>query len=360
LLLPSHTFTFTHPSNFVLYITAIVLQSVIDMVETDNKVRGVGELEKIYNELKGVKSNNTVDIFKHSNGMKNDTDIGCCSFFEFKPAFGCAFKCQYPCYLAPFWNKPVWNTVKDEKKILKGLQRTLFMINERKVLFNMGEQADALLLLRLGRSNLFHKIIDMFQNRSINITGHKLLLLTKDFDDMMWLRPSYENVVMSVSLNARDIVSKVELGATSLSARLLNLLRAKSKGMEYRVRIDPMFYGYQDDYVSIVEEIAELDLEPAVFTLGSLRLKDWGYRKAKSEGKPWIKDMTEQTQWGRRYPEHKRVEMYNTVIDAIQENFPDSDIAICKETYSVWKQTKLDPTRVRCNCNYGYVDMTRD
>ena len=98
---------------------------------------------------------------------------------------------------------------------------------------------------------------------------------------------------------------------------------------------------------------SELSSDPDRITLGTPRglAKTLIFAKDRSWEKIAFTDKPERTGWGKKAPNAIRKEIYTFFYDKLDNlGFAKSQIAMCKETRSMWREFGLDPDKCRCNC----------
>jgi DNA repair photolyase len=116
----------------------------------------------------------------------------------------------------------------------------------------------------------------------------------------------------------------------------------KELGWRVRIRIDPMFRGW--DYSQVLRDVRELG--PERVTLGCLRAE------------PHLLQVIEQGLFSEleppaekgglaRYPLATRLEVYGRAVKALKDVCP---IGLCEETRDVWDALGLDADSECCNC----------
>ncbi len=276
---------------------------------------------------------------------ENPNDVVCPHFLELKWAYGCPFDCSW-CYLKgtfrfrPNGKEPV---IKDYKKIELHTRRFLEEVETPEVL-NSGEIADSLMNENSG--NPFSKfIIPIFETQRL----HKVLFLTKSVivKNLLEIYP-HNQAIISFSLNALPVAKRWEK-APPVSKRIEAAKKVYQAGYEVRVRIDPMvpISEWKEYYLQLVDLIFE-NLIPERITLGSLR----GLQSTINgcSDKSWVKYLRESSNWGKKIDFQTRLEMYSTVIEYLKSRYKYSNVALCKETVSVWNTLKMDYRRIKCNC----------
>ncbi|MCL5985131.1 MAG: hypothetical protein M1371_01025 [Actinobacteria bacterium] len=277
----------------------------------------------------------------------NSTDIVCPHFLELKWATGCPFNCAW-CYLngtlrfQPQKKKPY---LKDFLKIRSHADAFLNEVLWCNEVLNTGELADSLMWENNGTS--FSKfIISVFKNQ----TKHKLLFLSKSNAIQGILDvDGRDSVILSFSLNAELIAETWEMGAPSVLERIEAAKKTKDAGYEVRVRIDPMVpvNNWIGHYKELIDKLFE-SFVPDRITLGSLR----GLQSTinNSSDKTWTKYLFEVTRWGKKVEFATRYLMYSEILSYLKDQYRYKNVAVCKETKSIWENLGLNYREIKCNC----------
>lgn len=275
------------------------------------------------------------------------TDVVCPHFLELKWATGCPYSCAW-CYLrgtlrfAPQKSKP---SVKLYNKIEQHTRTFLENIDGSGELLNAGELADSLMNEKNGYP--FSKfIISLFQEQQV----HKVLFVTKSNNIKNLLDINgQDKAVISFSLNADVVAKRFETGAPPIVERIEAASKLSKAGYEVRIRIDPMVpvQNWQVEYLSLVDSLFSR-FTPSRITLGSLRGLQSTINMATD--KSWVEYLSEKSNWGKRIDFNTRYCMYFEVMRYLKEKFSYTDVALCKETLSIWDKLGLDYRKIRCNC----------
>lgn len=287
-----------------------------------------------------------ITLFDKTPFPKNDTDVVCPHFLELKWANGCNFDCSW-CYLngtlrfRPMGKKPY---LKNKEKIKQHIR--IFLDNvETPSILNSGELADSLVFEGNGFS-LSSDIVPLFNNQS----RHKLLILTKSANIKGILRSeAQDSLIISISINGIDVSKRWEKGAPNPIQRISAAAKLKNEGYPIRVRIDPIVpvQNWKEDYRCLIQNLFE-QFEPERITIGSLR----GLRSTINNCKDttWVDFLDEKSNWGKKIPLIKRLEMYTYIINILSDEHSYHSVGVCKETKEVWKHLGLDYKKIKCNC----------
>jgi spore photoproduct lyase len=280
--------------------------------------------------------------------IKTPSDIVCPDFWELRWAFGCPFDCAY-CYLQGTGrgNKnPRYRSINKVKTAIKKAYKHEYFLQHRSI-FNSGELSDSLM-----NPSYMRQIADLFETQD----KHKLLLLTKS-DKVEWLaKEPRKQTIASFSLNATEVWRRWEKRTASPQQRIIAAKKLIESGYEVRIRIDPIFplENWKRHYENLIYTMfSELSSDPDRITLGTPRglAKTLIFAKDRSWEKIAFTDKPERTGWGKKAPNAIRKEIYTFFYDKLDNlGFTKSQIAMCKETKSMWEELDLNWNSCRCNC----------
>jgi len=274
-------------------------------------------------------------------------DVVCPHFLELKWATGCPFSCAW-CYLngtLRFTPRKAQPYFKPRDKIEQHVRTFLENVNGSGELLNTGELADSLMCERNG-SPFSTFIISLFRQQD----KHKVLFLTKSkhIDNLLNIDHRGQAIV-SFSLNAHEVAKRFEKGAHSVIERIEAATKLSNAGYEVRIRIDPMVpvSNWHDQYISLIDDIFS-HFVPSRITLGSLRGLQSTINRATD--KSWVEYLSENSNWGKRVESTTRYLIYKTIIGHLKERYLYNNIALCKETLSIWDKLGMDYKNIKCNC----------
>ncbi len=283
---------------------------------------------------------------------KRLTDVICPHFLELKWAYGCPYDCAW-CYLKGtfrFHNGKILPgfKVKDLDKIRLHVEEFLDKVDEPEIL-NTGEIADS--LMYENSATPFSKfIIPMFEKQK----KHKVLFVTKsnNVKNLLDINP-HKQVIISFSLNADKVAERWEKGAPSVTRRIAAAEKLIKAGYEVRIRIDPMvpILDWRKYYINLIDSIFA-KFVPERITLGSLRGLQSTINGTRGKGKDdsWIKYLTESSNWGKKIDSNLRYRTYLVIIEYLKKRYNFTELALCKETKTIWQKLGMDYKKIRCNC----------
>lgn len=297
--------------------------------------------------IKEIGDGTIIQRFDKTPVPRNENDVVCPHFLEFKWANGCNFDCAW-CYLnGTFRFRPEKKQpyLKNKLKIIEHLETFFSSSNGSVEMLNSGELSDSLVFEGTGFS-LTKDIIPIFKQEA----KHKLLILTKTTNVKGLLKSNSQDfVVISFSVNAYPISEKWEHDAPKSNDRVKAAKKVSDAGYKVRLRIDPMvpIEGWQRSYLQLIDDIFSSFI-PDRITIGSLR----GLQSTinNSKDKSWVEYLDDSSNWGKKISFEKRYEMYSTVIEYLKQNYNYSDVGLCKETIGMWKKLEMNYQEIRCNC----------
>jgi len=198
-------------------------------------------------------------------------------------------------------------------------------------------------------------IAPLFGDPAHNPNDAELVLLTKSANvDQLDGLPHNDKVIVSFSLNPQPIADFWEGIAPSIDCRLEAGLKAQAWGYDYRWRLDPILTppGWQTIYLNFFKATSKAGHRPSRITLGTYREKNtqlslwaekWGIAPMDWEPPGLVKQ-------GSHYhlPHERRKEIYTAIMPMIQNYFPETRVALCKETHVLRKE--LGICNAACNC----------
>jgi DNA repair photolyase len=205
-------------------------------------------------------------------------------------------------------------------------------------------------------------LIPMFADPVRNQLGCKLFLLTKSKNVHFLEGLPTQNTIVSFSLNPQDIADlwegmwpdTLERIPPSIDERLDASLRAQQMGFEVRWRVDPILTPahWKAQYRKFFKEAAVKGNRPTRITLGTFRetraTLDYWRKHWNLPAMHWRPEVLQRDGTHRHGPVAYRIETYRAIAAMCAEFFPDSIVALCKETKDVRRISGL--TSASCNC----------
>lgn len=298
--------------------------------------------------VKQISDGSIINLFDRTPFPTKNYNVVCPHFLELKWANGCWYDCAW-CYLnGTFRFRPngKYPHLKNHEKIVRHLEDFFDQVHIP-YLLNSGELSDSLVYEGTSFS-LSKDIIPLFKRQKV----HKLLILTKSNNIKGLLESSsQDSVIISFSLNAFPVSERWEHKAPHPSSRIQAATELHKAGYKIRIRIDPMvpIENWKASYIDLIDKIFS-KFKPERITLGSLR----GLQSTINNSKDitWTKyfEKGRGTNWGKKIADSIRFDMYSTLIDYLRNNYTYSDIAMCKETISIWNKLGINYKKIKCNC----------
>jgi len=317
---------------------------------TQSFMTGLEYAQKKYRKTK-IGTKNHPEIIRYFS--KTPKTIVCPHFYELNWAYGCNFDCAY-CYL-----QGTFRGNKDPRHI--SLAEVFHALNVafndqwlEASIFNSGELTDSLVY-----PEVIEQIVDKFEEQN----KHKLLLLTKSGNVGFLVKKLRKQTIVSFSINSPTVAKRWENKTPPIERRIEAARRVNDRGYKVRIRIDPIFpiVNWQEEYGKLIELLLS-KFTPSRITLGTPRglLKTMLYSKDKSWAKVAFEDNpVEASGWGKKIASPIRKKIYAFIFDKLQGlGFAKSNIALCKETESMWKELEISPGRhpqwdnCKCNCTW--------
>lgn len=267
----------------------------------------------------------------------------CCGYWVLEWGMGCIFRCQYCVlqnYIPPgdvtwFMNWPDCHRELDElREKIKGPIR-----------IGSGEFGDSLALEELFPLNA--EIID-HASRLPEVTVE--LKTKSDAISSLQDLPHKEHVIISFSLNPQSFISRVDLGAASLKARLDAARVASEWGYKIAFHFDPLlpFEGWRDAYTEVLNEMKTIfhGNRIAWVSLGTFRFPK-GFQDIAEQNHPGTEIFREEfypcSDGKMRFFRPLREEMYRFMLDQISRLLPQTKAYLCMESPDVWERTTGKP-----------------
>jgi spore photoproduct lyase len=284
---------------------------------------------------------------------KLGSNLHCCPYHKLVPlSNGCPYYCTY-CYLAFVYRKysPFIKININYETMFKQIRKASSQTKTR-IHFNMGEMLDSLALDHI--SNLTTILVPFFSGFS----KAYLMLLTKscNIDNLLTVEPN-NHVVVSWSLNPREIISRYEPGTSSLTDRIKAASKCQQHGYRIRFRIDPgiLYKNWKRGYADLIQK-ALTATSPENITLGMLRLmpghfkliqKAYPNKAATLLNHKFVKGASDHKL---RYSQEQRIEFYSFLIDTIRSFDKNISISLCRETSEIWHNFNNLCQFEKCNC----------
>lgn len=287
-----------------------------------------------------------VTLFDKTPLPSEPKDVVCPHFTQVKWGYGCPYDCSW-CYLKGtlrFLDTRTQPVIKETQKIISHVKFFVDNWQQHPVLLNTGEICDSLM------SESTKEPLSLMLHPVLKKSKHKLLFLTKSNRvDRLVENGFHREVVMSFSLNAKEVAERWEKRAPSVASRIEAASRVSDRGYETRVRIDPIVpvQKWATSYTGLVDAILD-KLTPSRITLGSLRGLQSTINNAKDTS--WTRFLSDRSNWGLKVAFDKRYAVYSSVIEYLRDEYDYEEVGLCKETVEMWRALGMDYRRIICNC----------
>jgi DNA repair photolyase len=192
---------------------------------------------------------------------------------------------------------------------------------------------------------MISRLVDVFREAEAAGRRHALLLVTKGGVGQcraLLESPPCANVIVSFSVNTPQAAQRYEQGAAPVPDRMEAARRLRHAGWRVRIRIDPMFAGF--DYGGVTQDVRALG--PERVTLGSLRAEPHLLRVIDHGLFEALEPPAEKGGLS-RYPLAVRLGLYRPAVEALRDT---CSIGLCEELRDVWDALGLDADARCCNC----------
>ena len=266
-----------------------------------------------------------------------------CGYAILNMGFGCALDCSY-CYLQLYSNFPGLvfpANIEDYRAHVSDFDSKA----AKRTRIGTGEFTDSLYLDRYtGYSSYLIPLFRRMKNLVL-----ELKTKVKDIDNVLEQEP-HDNVVISWSMNTRNMARKYEKGGASVKERIDAARRAARRGFRVGFHFDPVVYlgDWEGEYEALVKEIfsvKEIARNTAWVSLGTLRytpgLKQIAERRFADNDIYYCGEFFAGADGKLRYPPELRIAMYNNMIRWIRSSGTPAWIYLCMEPDGVWEKTDL-------------------
>jgi spore photoproduct lyase len=327
--------------DFILLFPGVKVEPVKKISEAFYTFRKKNSLEMYNNRAENI------FIIKHKTAFLKicPCSNGCerCGYWILNVGFGCPIDCAY-CYLQTYSNAPgivLPANIEDYFDPIAEFDRKL----TKRVRIGTGEFTDSLALDKYTGYSRY--LIPFFKDMKNMILEIKTKV--SNIDNILDTEPN-DNVVISWSVNPRNIASVYEQGASSIDDRIQAALNAARRGYNLGFHFDPVIYykGWEDDYKAIVEELFSYDIlrdRTLWISLGTLRftagLNQIAEQRFSDNDIYYQGEFFADEDGKLRYPGEVRVDIYNKMIKWIKKLEVPAWIYLCMELSSVWDKTGL-------------------
>jgi spore photoproduct lyase len=276
------------------------------------------------------------ELIKPCPGTK---DYICCGYQILHIGSNCPVDCSY-CILQAYFNQPFIRLFVNTEEIFFKLKTFVETHPGEIIRLGTGEFTDSLALDHwTGFSRLLIQELSAYPNVLV-----ELKTKTNSIQSLLPAAPS-KNILISWSLNPREIVRKEERGAASLNERLEAAVICQEKGYRLGFHFDPIFFfqGWEEAYQQTVrllfskippKKIAWISMGCFRFMPALKSIIQGRHPKAEYIYQEFIPALDNKM----RYPQIKRVEIYRNMLGWLREGGKEIPVYLCMENPSVWKK----------------------
>ncbi|MCK4994454.1 MAG: hypothetical protein KAS13_05330 [Candidatus Omnitrophica bacterium] len=257
-----------------------------------------------------------------------------CNYWIFNLGFGCPYDCSY-CFLQQYSNFPGIVLPANLDDFFEKFDDFFKKIN-RPIRIGTGEFCDSLALDHITRYS--KQLVDFFRDKPVLF---ELKTKSANIDNLMSIKGS-PNIIISWSLNPKELIASQEFGVTSLMERLKAAKQVRKNGYSLAFHFDPVIYseGWQSSYKEVIDRLYA-HLEPGFkwISIGTLR----GTRKLKNASEQRFPEKN--IFYGElligydkklRYPKFIRKEIYSNMVKWIRKHDTETPIYLCMEDTECW------------------------
>lgn len=276
------------------------------------------------------------ELIKPCPGTK---DYICCGYQILHIGSNCPVDCSY-CILQAYFNQPFVRLFVNTEEIFYKLKTYVDTHSGEIIRLGTGEFTDSLALDHwTGFSRLLIQELSSYPNVLVELKTKTAII-----QNLLPENPS-KNILISWSLNPQEIVRKEERGAASLNERLESALICQEKGYRLGFHFDPifLFQGWEEAYQQTVrllfskispEKIAWISLGCFRFMPALKSIIQHRHPKAEYIYQEFIPALDNKM----RYPQIKRVEIYQKMLGWLRESGKEIPVYLCMENPSVWEK----------------------
>lgn len=265
-------------------------------------------------------------------------DVVPCGYYNINLHTGCPYCCSY-CILQAYLETttPIFFTnIHDMEKELREISQT-----QKHLRIGTGELSDS---LALDPQTIYsHKILSIFEKFPDIVFEFKTK--STHVEQVLNYKKKLNNIVISWSLNPREVIEREELLTPDLRSRLAAVKKAQHHGYKIGIHFDPIviFDGWKNAYLGLIEEIAKV-VEPSAiawWSLGALRfpysLREHIFKHRDSrlfEG-----ELIKGHDGKYRYFKPLRLELFHYMKENIRVLIsPHVPLYLCMEDKEVWEE----------------------
>ena len=258
----------------------------------------------------------------------------CCGLHTLDAVRGCPFSCSY-CTIQTFYGESA-----ELEEDLAGKLADLDLDPHRKYHIGTGQASDSLVWGNRGG------ILDALLGFAADNPNVLLELKTKS-DNVGYIleNEAPKNIVCSWSLNTPVIVDNEEHFTASLDERLDAARRVADRGVGVAFHFHPMVYydGWPEGYAGVAKRIIDLfdSTEVSFVSLGSITLIKPVIKKIRDLGNPTKilqMELVPDPHGKLTYPDAVKVEMFQTMHEALAPWHEDVFMYLCMEKAQIWER----------------------
>jgi spore photoproduct lyase len=276
------------------------------------------------------------ELIKPCPGTK---DYICCGYRILHIGSNCPLDCTY-CILQAYFNQPFLRLFVNTDEIFKALKTLAENHPDQIIRLGTGEFTDSLALDPVtGFSLQLQQALSAHPNVLV-----ELKTKTSFIQNLLPAAPS-KNILVAWSLNPQEIIRKEERGAADLNERLEAALACQKKGYYLGFHFDPIFFfpGWEEAYQKTIQRLfSKIHPEKiAWISMGCFRfmppLKSIIQHRHPAAGHIY-QEFIPALDKKMRYPQPKRVEIYQKMMGWIREWGAGVLVYLCMENPSVWEK----------------------
>jgi len=287
-------------------------------------------------------------FFKRCPGASQRTALTCCNYYVLNLGLQCNMNCSY-CYLQSYLNTSVMTIVSNIDDALNELNAISLEHGQKNIRVGTGEVIDSLSLDPL--THYSHSLIQFFAKQA----HWKLELKTKSNHVDHFLDCEHRgNVIVSWSINPKEVIENEEHGTASLEERLVAAEKCARKKFPVAFHMDPMIYhdNWKSNYEKLILELCTRfrDFDVQGITVGTLRFQpeQRHIMRDRFGMKSWITqaEVFPSDSGKLRYDSKIRTSMFKFAIEKFKQH-SSWPVSICMETPETWIETyEQYPTQI--------------
>ncbi len=264
----------------------------------------------------------------------------CCGYQILNVGTNCPMDCSY-CILQAYFNQPSLRVFVNLEKELDHIGQSIDGQSDRIFRIGTGEFTDSLALDHItGWSKI---LLKFFSGRTNAVL--ELKTKTDQIDGLISSR-FRDRIIVSWSLNSKEIVSREEHGASSIKKRLQAAKKCQEEGFVIGFHFDPLvqYPEWKAGYLKTLELMDKYVNPKGIIwiSLGCLRyipaLKPI-IRKRHPDTRILNGEFIPGLDGKMRYFKPIRMEIYSFMKDHIQEWREDTGLYLCMESDEMWRKS---------------------